>query len=229
MDVPCEGLQYAGHVLHPIPAGNLYDDWNCRMGRRSAAHDVGFLAHAPIRIRGVASDEPRRREDPQHLMRPEFLVLGGEGIDRGWYRPQARSIDPLRRERLAREHMRIRRLDVGSQERPGTVRPLVCSVEAHVTTPDDVGALFDERENEARRLRVVDDHHVVLPNLATDGLEVPGERALVDRALSSFELASVTGRAIEAVVDSLRHREELGIAVENQPVRLEPDAAHVAE
>ena len=162
-------------------------------------------------------------------MRRELLVLGGEGIDRGWYRPQARTIDPLRRERLAREHVRVRRLDVGPHERPGTLSPLVRSVEAHVTTPDDVGAMFDERGNEACRLRVVDDHDVPFSYLAADGLEVPGKRALVDRTLSPSELPSVAGRAVEAVVDSLRHREELGISGDHQPVRLEPNTAHVAE
>ena len=98
-----------------------------------------------------------------------------------------------------------------------------------MTTPDDVGALFEERGNEARRLRVVDDHDVPFSYLAADALEVRGERALIDRTLSPSELPSVAGRAVEAVVDSLRHREELGISGDHQPDRLEPDTAHVAE
>ena len=79
--------------------------------------------------------------------------------------------------------MCVRHLDVRPQERPGTVRPLVRSVEANVTTPDDVGTQLNERGDEARRLRVVDDHDVSSPNLTADGLAVPGKRALVDGAL----------------------------------------------
>ena len=127
--------------------------------------------------------------------------------------------------------MRARPLDVGSQRPPRhPARRLVPSVEADVTTPDDVGTLFDERGNQARRLRVVDDHDV--PLLVSRGGRARGfgqACARKSHALALPELPSVAGRAVEAVVDSLRHREELGISGDHQPVRLEPDAAHVTE
>jgi hypothetical protein len=75
----------------------------------------------------------------------------------------------------------------------------------------------------------MDDDDVFSLNRAPDEVEVCRNRALVDRSLPLPELPAVAGRAVEAVVDPLRDREELGIAGDPHPVRLESDPTHVAE
>ena len=125
--------------------------------------------------------------------------------------------------------MRVRSLYIAAHESPGTLGPLVRSVVAHVTTPDHVRTQLCERADETRWLGVVDDNDVPFLHPAVDRLEVPGRRALVDSMLPLPERASIAGRAVETVVDSLRHREVLRISGDHQPVRLESDAAHVAE
>ena len=125
--------------------------------------------------------------------------------------------------------MRLRRLDVRSQEGPGALGPLVLPVVANVAPPDDVRASCDERRDETRRLRVVYDHDVSLLDFLEDGIEVGRERSLVDRPLAFPKVTAIAGPAVEAVVESFGHSEELVVASDHQPVRLEPHPTAVAE
>ena len=69
-------------------------------GGDTVAHDVCSSTYPGVRL-CVDGDEPRGSEDCANLVGEELLVLGSERIDRGWDRPQPRTIDPFRSERLA--------------------------------------------------------------------------------------------------------------------------------
>ena len=56
---------------------------------------------------------------------------------------------------------------------------------------------------------------------------VSPQRPLVVLALLVTERAAVAGRAVKAVVDPLGDGEELGIALDHQPARIDPGAACV--
>ena len=105
-------------------------------------------------------------------MRRELLILGVKGsIEGGIALRRVRSIHSGAND--SRENTcALAASTWGRTNAQAPIRPLIRSVEPHVTTPDDLGALFDERGNQARRLRVVDDRDIPLSYLAADGLEV---------------------------------------------------------
>jgi len=89
-----------------------------------------------------------------------------------------------------------------------------------VAPPDPVAAARPAVVEDRRGLRVVDDH------------EVPGavERLRVRAVVAAEDLLLLLGqrdvRALERVVDRLRHVEELVLAVDHLPLGLEPRVAH---
>lgn len=125
--------------------------------------------------------------------------------------------------------MRLRALDVGTNERPGALRPLVRAVVTHVAPPHHVGAVLDERSDETGRLRAVDEHDVPSPNLGADPSDIRHDRLLVGCSLAWAGLSTVPGRAVETVVDSLRDGEEVRLACDDEPLGLDACAADVAE
>lgn len=120
-------------------------------------------------------------------------------------------------------------LDVGAHECPGALRPFVCAVAPDVTSPHNAGTVLDQRGDEASRLRVVDDGDVTRPNFSADWCDVRRGRPLVDRTLMRAEVTTVAGRAVEAVVNALRHLEERRLPFYDEPLRLDADAERVAE
>ena len=173
--------------------------------------------------------EVRRRQHAEHRLAVERLVLRGERVDRGRDHREPALVHPPRREPAPREDEPVGLLDVRPDELPRPLRPLVRVVEADVAAPHDGAAVLEQRRDEPCRLRVVDDHDVVGPYRVADPGEVRRECALVGPALGGPELASVAGPAVEPVVDPLRDREELGVALDHEPLRLEPGPAHVPE
>ncbi len=136
---------------------------------------------------------------------------------------QRRAIDPARGEHGPREDVRVCGLGVPPDERPGTVRPLVRPVEPDVASPDDPGAELYERGDQAGRLRVVDEDDVPAPHGSPQPLEVLLGDQVVVRALGGPELATVARRPVETVVETLRDREELGVARDHEPVHVDPE------
>ena len=187
------------------------------------------VAHARVGMDPVGRHEPGAAEQREHLVRREVLVLGGERVDRRGDDPQPCAIEPARRERLAREDVRMRDLHVRADELPRALRPLVRAVVPHVAPPDHPRADIAERREEPGGLWVVDEHHVAAAHPPAHVLDVRGDRPVVVRPLGLAEIAAVAGGAVEAVVDALGDREELGIARNDNPIRRDPDAARVAE
>ena len=53
VDVAGEPLQHAGHVLHPVPAGDLDDERRQRIGRTAFTHDVRSMPYSRVRLSAV--------------------------------------------------------------------------------------------------------------------------------------------------------------------------------
>ena len=70
-------------------------------------------------------------------------------------------VEPLPHELLSREDVCLGLLDVASQEVPGLPSEVVRQVEADVASPHDRRPRVADRLDEARRLRVVQEHDVV--------------------------------------------------------------------
>ena len=211
MHVTRERLEHTDHVLHPVPARYLDDERNPPMRRRPIANDFRSVPHPHFRRHAVDIDSPRRRRASTSCG-PSSRFLGVKGsIEGGIVRSFAGSIQSGANE--ARENTCAPPARRTPHEGPGAVGPLVRPVVADVTAPHDVGAQLHQGRDEACRLRVVDDDDVSRSNPPEDGAEVRGERAFVDLAFPLPELPCLTRRAVEAVVDSLRHPEEVGSPV----------------
>jgi len=208
------------------------DTWTTRgrsaLGGALADHLRG-PDHTAVGLDAGRLDQIGAREQRNRLCRPEVQVLRRKRIDRWRDHSDARAFDPVRRERLAREHVRVGGRDVGAEELPGTVGPLVLPVEADVAAPDDDRARLDEGGDERSRLRVVDDDDVAATDDGDDGIRVPPHRRLVGRALAGAELAPVSRRPVQAVVDPLRDVEELRVGVDHAPVALDAHAEGVPD
>ena len=172
--------------------------------------------------------EPRDGEDRQHALAVELLVLGREGVDRG-RDDRDLLVEPLPLEGLAREDVGVRVADVGDEELPRPARERVGPVEADVTAPHRRAADVADRRDQAGRLRVVDDHHV----LGLDELPELGGVALghlvKDAARVVVEVAAIAGRAVQEVVDPLGEDEEVLVALDHHPARVDAGPARVGE
>ena len=86
-----------------------------------------------------------------------------------------------------------------------------------------------QRLGQAGRLRVVQHDDVPGAHEREQLLRVPAQHALVVAALARAELAAVAGRAVDPVVDPLRDREELRVALDDEPTRVDAGGAHVGK
>ena len=172
---------------------------------------------------------PAASQHGAHRLAVEFLVLRGEHVDRGRDHDDLVAVQPLPRERFAREHVGVGLGDVGLEERPGLAGELVRVVEPDVAAPDHRGALRLERVEHARRLRVVQDHHVALVHARRDLRDIARQHALVRAPGVVVERQAVALGAVQPVVDPLGDREELGRAVDHHPARVDAGAARVGD
>ena len=95
--------------------------------------------------------------------------------------------------------------------------------------PDDGHALLDQRRDHAGGLRIVQEDDVARPYALRQQLGVLGGDALVDGALGLAQRPAVARVAVQAVVQALGDAEELGVAADGDPSRVDADAAHVAD
>ena len=75
----------------------------------------------------------------------------------------------------------------------------------------------------------MDDDNVVRTHDSAEVVGVGLEDALVTLVLGRAEVAAVSRRAVQAVVDTLRDCEELGVAFDHEPACVDPCAAGVGE
>ena len=133
---------------------------------------------------------PAARSTAVTLVNDMRLVLGRERVDRRRDDHHARRVEPLPRERLAREHVGVGLFEVRDEEPPRLAREVVGKVEADVRPPDerDVARRPQPREHPGG-LRVVEDHDVTGSHGLGERLRVRPAAALVGRALSVTERA----------------------------------------
>ncbi|MDZ7734351.1 MAG: hypothetical protein U5R31_15905 [Acidimicrobiia bacterium] len=128
------------------------------------------------------------------------------------------------------EHVLV---DVGLEERPqelpGPVAPLVRLVDTDVAPPDHVQAPRRQPHGQPGGLGVVQHDDVARRRHRGQLGGVPLQDLLVVVDLVRTERSPVPGLAVEPVVDPLRDREELGIAVEHHPARVHTERAGVPE
>ena len=123
----------------------------------------------------------------------------------------------------------MRGLDVVAQERPGLASDLVRQVDPDVTAPDHGRARFEQGLDQAGRLRVVAEDDIAGAHGPRQLAGARAQRLLVDLPLCITELAAVARRAVEAVVNPLRHLEEGRRPVDHDPARIDARPAGVAE
>ena len=120
-------------------------------------------------------------------------------------------------------------LDVGDQEPPGLAREVVGRVDADVRAPDDRHPRLEQPRDHAGRLRIVQQHDVRGANALGHQLGVGGAAALVDGALGLAQRSAVAIVSVQPVVQALCDAEELGVALDHDPARIDPTAARVAD
>jgi hypothetical protein len=98
-----------------------------------------------------------------------------------------------------------------------------------VATPDNPCTRAFGRRDERRRLRVVDDDHVSRTDVGKQPLGVVVQDVLEVPSFGRTELAAVSGRPVEPVVDPFRDREEGRIPFDHEPPGIDARAACVGE
>ena len=117
----------------------------------------------------------------------------------------------------------------GSQELPCVVREVVRPVEADVAAPDGGRSGRAQRGDQARRLRVVDDHDVTRAHALGERGQVVGQYLLVDGAGGVVERSTVSDGAVQSVVDALGNGEEIGRALDHHPADVNAGAPRVGD
>ena len=228
-DVLDEALDDAERILQPVPARNLQHHRILRP-QRSFFQQLRRAAHGSRRAvlageRGVPGDtgavvEPGHAQDRADRTIVEFLILCGERVDHRSDQLDPRAVEPLPDERLAREYVRVGRLDVGSKEGPCTPRQRTRRIDPDVTTPDHGHADLLEPRYQSGRLRVVNDHHVATIHQLRKFRSARLKRVLVLLALGIAEIATIARHRMQVVVNSLGHGEERLAAGGHQPTRI---------
>ena len=201
-----------------------------RRARRSTRPGGAVLALERDRgARAGVGHQPGDGEDRAHGVAIDVDVLGRERVDRRVDHDQAIAVEALPRERLAREHVDVGVEHIRPQERPRLAGEIVGRLDADVAAPDHRRAALLQGTDQTGRLRVVDDHDVAGAHVAGEPREVLGEHRLVDAAGLLVERAAVALGAVQAVVDALGDGEELGRALDDDPARVDPGAARIAD
>ena len=98
-----------------------------------------------------------------------------------------------------------------------------------VASPDDVHIAIVQGAAQAGGLRVVQESDVTRMQLLTEQRGVLRRDAVVVLGLRRPEVAVVTLRAVDPIVNPLRDGKELGVALSHEPPHVEPSAARVAD
>ena len=178
---------------------------------------------------GPALDDADVREDGPHRLLVELLVLRREGIHVGRQHERALAVQPLGCVGGAGEDRYRNVLEVRTEEVPGAVDLRVAAVVADVAAPGGADPAAKQVLDEARRLRVMADDDVSFPDQGVDGDRVLARDALEERRLLRAQLRAVAGRTVERVVDPLGQAEKVGRPLEDEPARINAEAADIAK
>ena len=95
--------------------------------------------------------------------------------------------------------------------------------------PDHQRARRPDDVHEARGLGIVQKHHVSGIDERQDLSGVTGDRGLVAFVLGGAEPPTVSGEAVETVVEALGQGEERLVAFDHQPSRVDARAARIGQ
>jgi hypothetical protein len=98
-----------------------------------------------------------------------------------------------------------------------------------VAAPHHPGTSPPDHLDDPGGLGVVNQHDITGLYQCAQLLGIPAEHPLVVGPLSLAERAAVAKGAIEPVVDPLGDREELRVALDHQPTRVDPCAASIRQ
>src|SRR3954453_21425521 len=115
------------------------------------------------------------------------------------------------------------------QKRPRFPHEVVGLLDADVAAPDHARASGPEGLDHARRLRIVNDHHVPFTAPPGELLHVLGKGSFVYATSLVVERATVAERPVEAIVETLGDGEELWRAVDHDPASIHARAARVRD
>jgi len=236
-DIVGEAAHDTGHVLEPVPAGDL-DQHRITGPGAALADDVrgpGDHVHIP-----VAAHEPRghhrRRavqhaqldQDGPHGVSGEGLVFRGERVDRRRDDPGLRDGDPRRDVFPAREYVRLCGGQVRSQEPPRRPGHIVLPVHTDVAAPYHPGAHPRQRRGQPGGLRVMQQHHVTGPDPGRQLRRVRGQHARVMAGLCRTERGAGQA-AVDLIVQPLGDREEISVAADHQPADRDAQILYVPD
>ena len=193
-------------------------------------------AHAAVealedrpRVVVMVGGQPCGTQHGGHRGEGHRVVLGREGVDRRGDDGDLGFVEPLPGVGRAREDVGIGPFHVAEEEVPRLARAVVGHVEADVRAPDDGHARLDQRRDHAGGLGVVQQHDVAGPHALREQVGVLGRDGLVDGPLGVAQRAAVAGEAVQAVVQALGDAEEVLVAADRHPARVDLHAARVAD
>jgi len=171
-DVPREAFDAPQRILEPVPAGYLHDEWDIVAGALTAVVQNRPPSHpgwAPVLAgehrhgRANPAYQLRGRQNGAHRVRRQLLVLGGKRVD-GWRDDgDLGLVQPLGMIRPG-EHVGVCGAHVGNQKAPRPAPQIVRQGQFHVTAPDHRRTGSPHRIHQPRGLRIVQHHHVTLPD-----------------------------------------------------------------
>ena len=171
--------------------------------------------------------EPGRPEDRLDNGGVQRLVARRERVERGRDHERAVRIDALPDELSAREHGCLGCPHVGIEEVPRSASGAVGDVGADVAAPYRVGPRFTHGIREAGRLRSVEHDYVARADTVREVTARRPQRGLVQLAILCGVARGRLTRAVQVVVETFREPEELWVAVEHLPPRVDAGAAGV--
>ena len=171
---------------------------------------------------GPPTEGPSRRPIPASSAadaRPGHgRVLRRRRVDGGQDDPHVRPGQHRRDERRVREHEGVALVEMRLEECPRLFGEHVDVVRPDVAPPGHPHAVLEQVARQPRRLRVVQEHHVVGADPPVEGVDVGPQDLAVVRRLRGPQRTAVAGGPVQPVVQSLGDGEELRIAVDDDPV-----------
>ena len=238
-DVADESLEDAQGILERIPSRHLQhdrDSWGDRLildhlrpAHHSARAAVQVAEHRRWEIPVTSVEDPGRLQDGTHRGRLHRLVLGREGIDARRDDGHALAVEAFPAVGGAGVHIGVGRLDVGTQELPCAPGQVIGLIDADVAAPDDGRPQPLQLGSKPDGLGVVQDHDVA----RADSLLQLGEclllGLLVDPPDGLIQPASVPWPAVQQVMETLGHLEEVLGPLQHHPAGLDAGAGQVPE
>ena len=133
------------------------------------------------------------------------------------------------RVRRSGERDRLRGSCLWQQEVPCGVDERGRRVGADVARPDDGRAQRSQDRDESERLRIVNDDDVARSHGSTDVGRVGTGDRLEMAPLLFAQRTTVAEHAVEPVVDPFRDREELRVALDHGPMRVDPVGGQISQ